>query len=466
MSENTADVFLNGNNKKLYKNYFIFFSGQQISILGSTIVQFVLIWWITLETGSELILGLASLAGFGPLIVFAPIAGVISDRINRKLVIVAADSLIAVITAVAIYLFYTDNFTIAWLFIVLVIRGIGDAFHNTIVMSILPTMIPPEQISRINGLNYLFNGLIRIVGPAIAAALLIIWSTVELMFADIVTYVIATSLILTVKIPTVSTKIKKGEKIKFFADLKEAFKTLISIKGLLAIGILLIVVNFFFTPFNTLLPLFVYKTHGGLETDYALLIFFFQAGIVGGSIFMSVYKGFKRKAWISYIVIMWSFFVLTTLYFIPAREIGLFEQLGVQLPLHVITRGSSNLFGLMGFQFFLATLVHPIVNVSLLSGIQLVVPKEKLGRVSGFIATEVSSFMPIAMIVGGGIGEVIGIRYIYLFSGILGMIVVSLIWFLTKARLFDKEIEKKLAEGAELEKPKLGETVDLVTQTE
>ena len=438
MSENTADVFLNGNNKKLYKNYFIFFSGQQISILGSTIVQFVLIWWITLETGSELILGLASLAGFGPLIVFAPIAGVISDRINRKLVIVAADSLIAVITAVAIYLFYTDNFTIAWLFIVLVIRGIGDAFHNTIVMSILPTMIPPEQISRINGLNYLFNGLIRIVGPAIAAALLIIWSTVELMFADIVTYVIATALILTVKIPTVSTKIKKGEKIKFFADLKEAFKTLISIKGLLAIGILLIVVNFFFTPFNTLLPLFVYKTHGGLETDYALLIFFFQAGIVGGSIFMSVYKGFKRKAWISYIVIMWSFFVLTTLYFIPAREIGLFEQLGVQLPLHVITRGSSNLFGLMGFQFFLATLVHPIVNVSLLSGIQLVVPKEKLGRVSGFIATEVSSFMPIAMIVGGGIGEVIGIRYIYLFSGILGMIVVSLIWFLTKARLFDK----------------------------
>lgn len=466
MSENAADVFLNGNNKKLYKNYFLFFSGQQISILGSTIVQFVLIWWITLETGSELILGLASLAGFGPLIVFAPIAGVISDRINRKLVIVAADSLIAVITAVAIYLFYTDNFTIAWLFIVLVIRGIGDAFHNTIVMSILPTMIPPEQISRINGLNYLFNGLIRIVGPAIAAALLIIWSTVELMFADIVTYVIATALILTVKIPTVSTKIKKGEKIKFFADLKEAFKTLISIKGLLAIGILLIVVNFFFTPFNTLLPLFVYKTHGGLETDYALLIFFFQAGIVGGSIFMSVYKGFKRKAWISYIVIMWSFFVLTTLYFIPAREIGLFEQLGVQLPLHVITRGSSNLFGLMGFQFFLATLVHPIVNVSLLSGIQLVVPKEKLGRVSGFIATEVSSFMPIAMIVGGGIGEVIGIRYIYLFSGILGMIVVSLIWFLTKARLFDKEIEKKLAEGAELEKPKLGETVDIVTQTE
>jgi DHA3 family macrolide efflux protein-like MFS transporter len=466
MSENTSSNFLNGNNKKLFKNYFIFFSGQQISILGSTIVQFVLIWWVTLETGSELILGLASLAGFGPLVFIGPFAGVISDRINRKLVIVAADTLIAVITGVAIYLFYMDKFTIAWLFIVLVVRGVGDSFHNTIVMSILPTMIPKEQISRINGLNYLTNGIIRIAGPALAAALLIVWSTVDLMWADIITYVIATALILLVKIPTVSTKIKKGEKIKFFADLKEALKTLISIKGLLAIGILLIVVNFFFTPFNTLLPLFVYKTHGGLETDYALLIFFFQAGIIAGSIFMSVYKGFKRKAWISYIAIMWTFFVLTTLSFIPGTEPSILETMGVELPLYFITRGRSTLFGVMGIQFFIATLVHPIINVSLLSGIQLVVPEEKLGRISGFIATEVNSVMPLAMIVGGGIGEVIGIRSIYLFSGILGIVICSLIWFLTKARLFDKEIAKRMEEGAEVKPPKLGEQQELVGQAE
>ncbi|MCG3225875.1 MAG: MFS transporter, partial [Candidatus Heimdallarchaeota archaeon] len=95
-----ADKLEEKDNGQSLKNYFLFFSGQQISLLGSTVVQFVLIWWITLETGSELILGLASLAGFGPMVILSPIAGTIADRINRKLVIITADTLIAIITAV------------------------------------------------------------------------------------------------------------------------------------------------------------------------------------------------------------------------------------------------------------------------------------------------------------------------------------------------------------------------------
>ncbi len=415
------------NNKQSLKNYFLFFSGQQISLLGSTIVQFVLIWWITLETGSELILGLASLAGFGPMVILSPIAGTIADRVNRKLVIVSADILIAIITAVAIYLFYKNMFTIAWLFIVLVIRSIGDSFHNTVVVSILPTMVPEKLISRINGLNYLTNAVIRIAGPAIAAGLLVLWNTVDLLWADIASFIFALVLIIKVKIPRVKTELNKGEKIHMFADLKDAFKTILNTKGLLAIGIMLIVVNLFFTPFSTMLPLFIYKTHGGMETDYALVIFFFQAGIIAGSIFMTIFKGFRKRAWVSYFAIIFTFVVLTTIFFIP--------------------EGSDNLFWLIGIQFFLGTIVHPVINVSVLSSIQLVIPKEKLGRASGLIATEVSNVQPLSMIFAGGFGALIGIRYVYLMSGILGIIICSLIWFLTKARSFDKILERKLAIG-------------------
>jgi DHA3 family macrolide efflux protein-like MFS transporter len=415
-------------NGQSLKNYFLFFSGQQISLLGSTVVQFVLIWWVTLETGSELILGLASLAGFGPMVILSPIAGTIADRINRKLVIVISDTVIAIITAVAIYLFYAEKFSITWLFIVLVIRSIGDSFHNTVVVSILPTMVPDKLISRINGLNYLTNAIIRIAGPAIAAGLLILFRTVDLMWADIVSFVIALILIIKVDIPHVETELHKGDKIHMFADLKDAFKTILNTKGLLAIGIMLIVVNLFFTPFSTMLPLFIYKTHGGIETDYALVIFFFQAGIIAGSLFMSIFKGFKKKGWVSYFAIIWTFIILTTIYFIP--------------------EGSSNLFWLIGIQFFLGTIVHPVINVSILSSIQLVIPKEKLGRASGLIATEVSNVQPLSMIFAGGFGALIGIRYVYLMSGILGIVICSLIWFLTKARNFDKQLERKLSIGS------------------
>ena len=426
-NSNLTKISKNENNDHSLRNYFLFFSGQQISLLGSTVVQFVLIWWITLETGSELILGLASLAGFGPMVILSPIAGAIADRINRKLVIIAADTVIAIITIVAIFLFYADMFTIYWLFIVLIIRGIGDSFHNTVVVSILPTMVPEKMISRINGINYFTNAVIRIAGPAIAAGLLILFETVDLMWADIISFGIALILIIKVKIPHVKTEINRGEKIHIFADLKDAFKTILETKGLLAIGIMLIVVNLFFTPFSTMLPLFVYKTHGGTETDYALVIFFFQAGIIAGSLFMSIFKGFRKKAWVSYFAIIWTFVILTTIYFIP--------------------EGSDNFFWLIGIQFFLGTLVHPIINVSVLSSIQLVIPKEKLGRASGLIATEVSNVQPLSMIFAGGFGALIGIRNVYLMSGVLGIIFCSLIWFLTKARSFDKNLERKLAIG-------------------
>ena len=362
------------------------------------------------------------------MVILSPIAGTIADRINRKLVIISADTAIAIITAVAIYLFYVDKFTIFWLFIVLIIRGVGDSFHNTVVVSVLPTMVPEKMISRLNGLNYLTNAVIRIAGPAIAAGLLILFETLDLMWADIISFVIALILIIKVDIPHVETEIHKGERIHMFADLKDAFKTILNTKGLLAIGIMLIVVNLFFTPFSTMLPLFVYKTHGGTETDYALVIFFFQAGIIAGSLFMSIFKGFKKKAWVSYLAIIWTFVILTTIYLIP--------------------EGSSNLFWLIGVQFFLGTLVLPIINVSVLSSIQLVIPKEKLGRASGLIATEVSNVQPLSMIFAGGFGHLIGIRYVYLMSGILGIVICSLIWFLTKARTFDQQLNRKLAIGS------------------
>ena len=92
-----------------FASYIIFWLGQIISLLGSTIVQFVIIWWITLETGSALYLALASLAGLGPSIVLAPVAGAIVDRTNRKILIGTVDFLQAFVTIGAIVLFWAGH---------------------------------------------------------------------------------------------------------------------------------------------------------------------------------------------------------------------------------------------------------------------------------------------------------------------------------------------------------------------
>lgn len=158
--------------KNYFKQYLFFWGGQLFSRLGSTIVQFVLVLWIAIETQSELVLGLASIAAFGPFLILGPIAGVLADRLNRKVIIIIADASIAVTTLAAIYLFYADSMSLLWFFFIIIIRGTGDAFHFTTLNALMPTMVPQKHLSRMNGINYLANGAISVIGPAAAGGFL------------------------------------------------------------------------------------------------------------------------------------------------------------------------------------------------------------------------------------------------------------------------------------------------------
>ena len=83
-------------NKKSFRSYMYFWSGQLFSLFGSMVVYFVIIWWVTEETQSPVFLALGSFFFIICQVIFMPIAGVLADRLNRKVIIVVADSLQAV----------------------------------------------------------------------------------------------------------------------------------------------------------------------------------------------------------------------------------------------------------------------------------------------------------------------------------------------------------------------------------
>jgi DHA3 family macrolide efflux protein-like MFS transporter len=89
--------------------FFTIWSAQALSLFGSSLVQFALIWWLTQKTGSATALAVASLAGMLPQVLFSPFAGALVDRWNRRWVMIGADGLIALATLVLIYLFATDQ---------------------------------------------------------------------------------------------------------------------------------------------------------------------------------------------------------------------------------------------------------------------------------------------------------------------------------------------------------------------
>ena len=422
--------------KRKFRHFLYFFSGQQISILGSSVVSFVLIWWITEITQSELMLGLASLCSLGPFLLVAPFSGVIADKANKKRLLLLVDALQALFTVILTIIFMVfynpnnpqENLTllITSIFITLGLRGAMQAFHSPIVSAMTPTMVPEKHLSRMNGIGYLLNGIINIGGPAIGAVLLSFIGVSLTLWIDIITFAIAVIPLILIKIPSV-IKETTQEKVSFFTEFKEGFTVMRSIKGLLPVIFTATLINFFFSPVSTLLPMFVNKVHGGTETDYALVIGILQAGVIVGGLFMALFKGFNNKIRTAIFCVLMLFIGQSVLIFVPTTMNARFWMIGVIL--------------------FLTILTNPAANVSFSTALQVIVPKDKMGRVFSVLMFFSQAIVPLGNFLSGLIGEYVPLGILFTSAGVLGIVVTLMMYFLTSAKHLDKEILRITAEN-------------------
>ncbi len=416
--------------KDHFRGYILLWIGQLISLLGSSIVQFAIIWWITKETGSEFFLALAAFLGFGPAIVLTPVAGVFVDRWSRKKIIAAVDFLQAVATLILIYIFMFTNLQVAeliWIVLgILTIRGLMQAFHQPAVEAIIPLLIPKEKLSQMNGLNYLLTGVIFLIGPVVGALLLELWVIQEVLWIDVITFVIAVVPTIIITIPSVIDKAKKEiEKIPFRVEFTEGFTFIKNKQGLLSLLAVFSAANFFLSPLFVLLPLFVTKIHLGGATDLAFLMAVQQGGLILGSIIMSSWKGFKNKAYgvgLGLLFMYVGLFILAltppNIAFISLDSIGLAYLL-------------KSSFLILSVGMFIIGFTLPIANVSSQTIWQRVVPPEKLGRVFSVRVTIAQISGPVAILITGIIAGFTGIINLLLITGILGCFFLSYSWFFT-----------------------------------
>jgi DHA3 family macrolide efflux protein-like MFS transporter len=268
-------------NQTTFRNYLFFWSGQLVSLLGSSIVQFVIVWWITVETGSAMYLSLATFLSLAPMIIVGPFAGVFADRWNRKLLILVADLMQALTVLVLIVFYWIGNVVIWQVLLMLAVRGIFQAFHEPTVSAITPSMVPKDKLSRLNGLNYLFSGAVRLVGPILAAVLLQAWQMHQILWLDVVTFLVAIVPLVMIKIPIV--RISEAGK-SFRNELYEGFSFIRRARGMLTLTVIAASLNFLIMPFSTLLPYFVKFDHLGGPSELALVMALLQGGILGGGL--------------------------------------------------------------------------------------------------------------------------------------------------------------------------------------
>ena len=395
-----------------FRSYLFFWSGQLVSLLGSSIAQFVIIWWITLETGSALYLSIAAFLGLVPMIILTPFAGVLVDRWSRKALIGIADFLQALVTVVLIFLFWLSSVSIWQVLVLLTLRGIFQAFHSPAVSAIVPLMVPKAKLSRINGLNYLFTGAVTLIGPVAAALLLTFWKIHQILWIDAITFMVAVIPLLLITIPSVR---KKQDKSSFKKDLGEGLAFIKNGRGFLPLLILATVLNFLLTPLSTLLPYYVKFDHFGEAPDLAIVMAFFQGGILAGGLLMSVMKGFKKKM----VAIMSSIYIIFLGYALVALT-------------------PTGVFWFMAIGGLVMAFCVPIANVSIQTIIQTVVPMKMQGRVNSVTMALASAATPVGMILSGVIVEFTRTANLFLGCSGLGILVLTLSWFFTDIRHVEK----------------------------
>src|SRR5690606_27636214 len=172
------------------RNATIFLGGQTASLFGSMLVQYAIMWHLTLETKSGLVMGLAAVFGFLPQALISIFAGVWADRMNRKVLIIAADASIA-ITTLALALFMLSGVSDLWLiYLTLAIRSVGAGVQMPAVAAIIPQIVPMNQLMRINGINGSIQSAMALLAPAAAMLIYINFSIVAIFFLDVVTALI------------------------------------------------------------------------------------------------------------------------------------------------------------------------------------------------------------------------------------------------------------------------------------
>jgi len=398
------------------------------SLFGSTVAYFVLIWWLTIITGSAIILAVASFITILISTICMPIAGVFSDKLNRKTMILIVDSLQAYTTLILTILFQFNLMSVLIVLIFMSARSIFQAFHAPTVAAITPSMVPLEKLIRINSISFLFLGVIQIFAQLIAAILWLLFPVNVILWIDIITFIIALIPLIIVKIPLINKKslgvMEEQEKNSFFKDFRLGFKTLKAIPGLLIILVMFTIITFLMAPLKTLMSLYVHNVHGGQAGHYALTLTFFQGGIVIGAVITSIKKDWTHKV----------------------RTIFISNGIGM-VGITIFALAPKGFYLIIAGGAVLMGLTLPIVSSLTTTFIQTTVPPDKMGRVSSISSALSASILPIGTILSGPLAEILGISSLFFYSAILGLIVIASIWTLTNIRKVDLD---KVAENREI----------------
>ncbi|MDF2591246.1 MAG: transporter [Clostridia bacterium] len=397
----------------------LFMSSQAISLFGSALVQFALIWYIARSTNSGIMVTISTICSFLPQLVISLFAGVWADRYNRKILIILSDAAIATSTLILAIVFLLGYNSIWLLFVVAAIRSFGAGIQTPAVSAMIPQIVPEEQLMRVNSINGTIMSMIFFVAPAVGGAILVYGAIEYILLIDVFTALIAITIMFTLKVPSHKKALEKQD-TDYFYDLKEGIKYSFKNNFVRRLISFYSVTMFLVVPAAFLNVLMVTRTYGNEYWKLTANEMCFFAGSILGGIIMSSWGGFKNRV-ISIAVGCLAFGGLTV-------AIGVIDQFYVYLGIMVLTG-----------------MTMPLFNVPSMVLLQEKVENSMQGRVFSFVQIAGSGIMPLGMAIFGPLADVVRIQVLMIVSG-AALILVGISIFYNKP--FLKEGIKTVEEVA------------------
>lgn len=392
------------NDKKWKSQFIIVALGQAISMLGSHGVQFALIWWLAEKTSSPLMLGVSGIVAYFPMSLFSPLAGIAADRYNRKFISIFSDISMGIIALIYAGLLFFFDLPVWTVFIMLCVRGIGSTFQQPAIQSIIPQLVPKDQLIKTNGWMQLLNSGSFLLGPVIGASLYAIFPMSVVLMSDVAGAILASAALSVVKIP----KLKKEEQKEhhFAAEIKEGLQVFKEDKKLFYIVIAEALCMFFYAPLSSFYPLMT-SHYFDLSAMYGSAVeLSFAIGMMVSSILFSSILKVERKIRIS---------------FVGLFGMGIASVIcGVIPPVYI------------GWFFFAASCIclgaaGNVHTIPLTAYIQETVLPEKMGRAFSVLTLISSVTMPVGLVFSSPIAEKVGVNVWFFISGLCMIALTTLV---------------------------------------
>ncbi|MEA4964707.1 MAG: MFS transporter [Oscillospiraceae bacterium] len=379
----------------------LFLASQGISLFGSSVVQFAIIWYVTIQTSSGAWVSAMTVAAYVPQFIISFFSGVWADRYARKKLIILADSMIALATLfLAILMPRIGEGTplLVALITISVVRSLGAGVQTPAVNSAIPQLVPEDKLMKFNGVNATIQSLVQFAAPAAAGAVLSFGTLRETLMIDIATAIVGIGILSAVAIPFTRSEEAPSMLSEMKAGFRYAAKERFVGPMLLIFGLFI----FLCVPAGFLATLFVSRYYGDTYWYLTLVEVIGFIGMAAGGLLISAWGGFRNR--------------------VKTLAVGMtaFGVLGIGL-------GAVDSFVVYLVLMAIYGVALTMVQTASTTLLQENTAAEMQGRMFGLFGAMYSGFLPLGMVVFGPLADVMSMRLLMIITGVLLILMAAAI---------------------------------------